>query len=117
VERFKNQGRKPKDHQIIILEGFIMGRPAKSAEKTETKQDTTKSMSKEEQVGFHKGSLSTLSKERQELARILQIIEQLMQMHLAALKDLGVDLEKDSAGMPREDAPVKKPEKPIEDLL
>lgn len=49
--------------------------------------------SQDEQVGFHKGALSTLAKERQELSRILQIVEQLMQMHITALKDLGVDLE------------------------
>lgn len=61
--------------------------------------------STDEQVGFHKGALSTLSKERQELGRILQIVEQLMQMHVSALKDLGVDLEqvakdsKDKASM------------------
>lgn len=45
-----------------------------------------------ERVGFHKGSLATLSKEREELMRILQIVEQLMQMHIKELKDLGVDL-------------------------
>jgi len=50
--------------------------------------------SKDEQVGFHKGALSTLAKERQELGRILSIVEQLMQMHVTALKDLGVDLDK-----------------------
>ena len=72
--------------------------------------------SKEEQVGFHKGSLSTLAKERQELARILQIVEQLMQMHIAALKELGVDLEKD-AQEAMGDAPPAKPDKPIDDLL
>jgi len=49
-----------------------------------------------EQVGFHKGALTTLAKERQELSRIIQIVEQLMQMHLKALKDLGVDLEKEA---------------------
>jgi hypothetical protein len=75
-------------------------------------------MSKDEQVGFHKGSLSTLAKERQEMARILQIVEQLMQMHVAALKELGVDLEKEAvAGGAAGDAKTKKPEKPIEDLL
>lgn len=74
-------------------------------------------MGKEEQIGFHKGSLSTLAKERQELARILQIVEQLMQMHVAALKDLGVDLEKEAAGLTGQGAPPAKPEKPIEDLL
>lgn len=51
------------------------------------------SESKDEQVGFHKGALTTLAKERQELARMLQIVEQLMQVHLKGLKELGVDLE------------------------
>jgi len=49
--------------------------------------------SKDEQVGFHKGALSTLAKEREEMMKILSIVEQLMQMHVKALKDLGVDLE------------------------
>jgi ribosomal 50S subunit-associated protein YjgA (DUF615 family) len=46
-----------------------------------------------EQIGFHKGALTTLAKEREEMGRILGIVEQLMQMHIKALKDLGVDLE------------------------
>lgn len=50
-------------------------------------------VSKDEQVGFHKGALSTLAKEREEMQKILSIVEQLMQMHVKALKDLGVDLE------------------------
>lgn len=49
--------------------------------------------SKDEQVGFHKGALTTLAKERGELVRMLGIVEQIMQMHLKGLKDLGVDLE------------------------
>lgn len=48
---------------------------------------------KDEQIGFHKGALTTLAKERQELSRMLQIVEQLMQVHIKGLKDLGVDLE------------------------
>jgi len=63
----------------------------------------------EEQIGFHKGALSTLAKEREELMRILQIVEQLMQMHVKGLKDLGVDLEK----MAQE----AKKKKPIEDIV
>lgn len=51
-------------------------------------------MSKEEQIGFHKGSLTTLSKEREELLRMVNICEQLIQMHVKGLKDLGVDLTK-----------------------
>ena len=70
--------------------------------------------SKEEQIGFHKGSLSTLSKERQELQRILQIVEQLMQMHVSSLKDLGVDLSEE---IENPDEKTKKPRKPIEDIL
>ena len=50
-------------------------------------------MANEEQIGFHKGALTTLAKEHQELVRMLQITEQLMQAHIKALKDLGVDIE------------------------
>lgn len=73
-------------------------------------------MSKEEQIGFHKGSLSTLSKEREELARILGIVEQLMQMHINGLKEMGVDLEKEGTQINSKPAPVNK-KKPIEDIL
>jgi len=52
-------------------------------------------MTNEEQIGFHKGSLTTLIKEREELARLLQIVNTLMQAHLKALKDLGIDIEKE----------------------
>ena len=51
---------------------------------------------KDEQIGFHKGALATLVKERQELIRMISITEQLMQAHLKELKDLGVDLEKEA---------------------
>jgi len=69
-------------------------------------------MSKEEQIGFHKGSLSTLAKERQELAKILNIVEQLMQMHVKSLQELGVDLSKEI-----KEAEKKGKSKPIEDLI
>tara|TARA_Y100000310_G_scaffold104351_1_gene102699 strand:- start:12731 stop:12937 length:207 start_codon:yes stop_codon:yes gene_type:complete len=59
-------------------------------------KEKEKKVSKQEQIGFHKGSLTTLAKEREELRRMLGIVEQLMQMHIKALKDLGVDLEKES---------------------
>ena len=49
---------------------------------------TKKSEDKAEKIGFHKGSLATLTKEREEMLRILQIVEQLMQMHIKELKDL-----------------------------
>ncbi|PIY60183.1 hypothetical protein COY95_03110 [Candidatus Woesearchaeota archaeon CG_4_10_14_0_8_um_filter_47_5] len=96
-----------------------------AAGKTEALQQpkALENMGREEQVGFHKGALSTLVKERQEMVKILQIVEQLMQMHVASLKELGVDLE----AMAKEQIkqaqhadpknPAGKPEKPIEDLL
>lgn len=72
-------------------------------------------MSKEEQVGFHKGSLSTLSKERSELGRMMSIVEQLMQMHIKALSELGVNvLEQEKSQANQKD---NKPRKPIEELL
>jgi len=72
-------------------------------------------MSKEEQIGFHKGSLSTLAKERQELGRLIQIVEQLMQMHIKTLKELGVDLEK--AAQEASEKPKKSKPKPIDELI
>jgi hypothetical protein len=49
-------------------------------------------MQGQEKVGYHKGALSVLTKEREEMMRILQIVESLMQMHVKELKELGVDL-------------------------
>lgn len=57
---------------------------------------------KDEQIGFHKGSLATLAKEREEFIKLLSIIEQLMQAHIEALKKLGVDLEKEAKKIQKE---------------
>jgi len=76
-----------------------------------------KEMSKEEKVGFHKGSLATLTKEREEMMRILQIVEQLMQMHIKELKDLGVDLVAMAKEVKEVEGKKLKGKKPIEDVL
>lgn len=68
--------------------------------------------SKEEQIGIHKGSLSTLLKEREEMSRILNIVEQLIQMHSNALKELGVDVQAQ-----QQQTPPQEKKKPIEDVL
>lgn len=81
---------------------------------TENK-DQAEPQSKEEQIGFHKGALSTLAKERQELTRILQIVEQLMQMHIGGLKELGIDLQSQAEEMSKVEPKKDKP--PIEDIL
>jgi hypothetical protein len=49
-------------------------------------------MANEELIGFNKGALATLIKEREELMKILTIVEQLMKFHMENLKKLGVDL-------------------------
>ena len=88
----------------------------KNVKGTKSKSDES---TKDEQIGFHKGSLSTLAKERAEFARLLQIVEQLMQMHVAALTELGVDLRKEVAEMKNQtDTSAKSgKKKPIEDVL
>lgn len=79
------------------------------------KAETQEKQSKEEQIGFHKGSMSTLLKERQEMVRILGIVEQLIQMHMGALQELGVDIQKEAEHAAAPAAKQKK--KPIEDIL
>ena len=49
-------------------------------------------VSKEEEVGFHKGTVNTLSNERNELVKMIGNVDALMQMHLKRLKELGVDV-------------------------
>ena len=50
-------------------------------------------MANEEIIGFHKGALTTLAKEREELVKMVMAVEQVMKAHVKALKDLGIDLE------------------------
>lgn len=77
-----------------------------------------KSSSNDEQIGFHKGALTTLAKEREEMLRILQIVEQLMQMHIKSLKELGVDLAQAAKDMRGNGASKKAgKKKPIEDII
>jgi len=75
--------------------------------------DKQPNVSKDEQVGFHKGALATLAKEREEMKKILNIVEQLMQMHVKALKEQGVDLQAQAEAMQKK----QEPKKPIEDLI
>lgn len=77
-----------------------------------------KKTNQDEQIGFHKGALSTLAKEREEMMKILHIVEQLMQMHIKGLKDLGVDLEAEARKV-KEAAEIKPKgtNKPIDDLI
>lgn len=84
---------------------------------TSAKKPEAPQMSKEEQVGFHKGALSTLAKEREEMVKILGIVEQLMQMHIKALKELGIDLEAQARAVQQQQAQKKKPSEQLDKLL
>lgn len=67
----------------------------------------------QEKIGFHKGALATLTKEREEFIRLLQIVEQLMQLHIKELKALGIDL----AAQAKQATKQLKGRKPIEEVL
>ncbi|MBD3262793.1 hypothetical protein GF374_00245 [Candidatus Woesearchaeota archaeon] len=56
------------------------------------KKITKKKSSNDEQIGFHKGAVATLLKERQELAKMVQIVDSLLKAHANELKKLGVDI-------------------------
>jgi hypothetical protein len=49
-------------------------------------------VSKDELIGFHKGSLNTLIAERNELLKMVNITEQLIQAHIKELESLGIKL-------------------------
>jgi len=51
-------------------------------------------MSKEEEVGYHKGALNTLANERNELLKIIQIVDTFIQGHLKRLEELGVKINR-----------------------
>ena len=84
------------------------------AKKQEAKEQ---GMSKEEQIGFHKGALSTLVKEREEMSKVLKIVEQLMQMHVKALQELGVDLQKIAEQAKAQGIEPKGTKKKIDELI
>ncbi|MBS3085848.1 hypothetical protein J4225_04150 [Candidatus Pacearchaeota archaeon] len=51
-------------------------------------------MPKEEEIGYHKGALSTLVNERNGLLQMIQIVDSTIQAHLKRLEELGVKLQK-----------------------
>jgi hypothetical protein len=69
-------------------------------------------MDKERKIGYHQGSIEVLSKEREEIARMVAIVEQIMEMHRDRLRELGVDIPSENAW-----ATPKGTKKPIDDLI
>ena len=61
---------------------------------SETPNPEAPQVSKEEEIGFHKGCLNTLVAERNELVKMIQNTEMIMQAHLKRLEELGVKIQK-----------------------
>jgi hypothetical protein len=59
----------------------------------ETQQGQQPEIPKEEEVGFHKGCLNTLLAERNELVKMIQTVEAIMQAHVKRLEELGVKIQ------------------------
>ena len=51
-------------------------------------------ISKEQEIGHHQGALSTLMNERNELVKMIQNVEAIMQAHIKRLEELGVKIQK-----------------------
>lgn len=49
-------------------------------------------MSTEMEIGFHQGALNTLVAERNELFKMMQNVEMIMQAHIKRLEELGVKI-------------------------
>jgi len=52
------------------------------------------SPNRDEEKGFHQGSLNTLAAERMELVKMIGNVEAIMQAHLKRLEELGVKIDK-----------------------
>jgi hypothetical protein len=50
-------------------------------------------MSKDVEIGFHQGALNTLINERNELIRVIQQVEAVMQAHMKRLEELGIKIK------------------------
>ena len=57
-------------------------------------EKNSSSMSKEEEIGYHKGAVNTLMNERNELYKMVQVVESIMQAHLKRLEELGVKVQR-----------------------
>ena len=66
---------------------------AENLEKALDKKETPKP-SKETEIGFHQGVLNTLVNEKNELIKMIQNIESIMQAHFKRLEELGVKIQK-----------------------
>jgi hypothetical protein len=65
-------------------------------------------VNKDEQIGYHKGSINTLLAERSELIRMASITEQLINAHAQELEKLGVKLQQQPSNNTNNSQPEEK---------
>lgn len=58
-----------------------------------SKEMSKQGISKEIEIGFHQGALNTLINERNELIKVIQQVENVMQAHMKRLEELGVKIK------------------------
>src|SRR6056297_1211482 len=59
-------------------------------------------MSQEAEIVFHQGALNTLGNERNELIKMAQNVESIMQAHIGRLKELGVNIQLKQQGQEKQ---------------
>ena len=64
-----------------------------AVENQANQEENQPQMTKEEEIGFHKGALNTLAAERNELVKMVGNVEAIMQAHLKRLEELGVKIQ------------------------
>ena len=66
----------------------------KDEKKPEVSKEIDKQgVSKDMEIGFHQGALNTLLNERNELIKVIQQVENVMQAHIKRLEELGVNIK------------------------
>ncbi len=72
-----------------------INKDSKNLEKALNKRkDSAPKIPKDMEIGFHQGTLNTLVAERNELIKMIQNIEAIMQAHIKRLEELGVKIQK-----------------------
>lgn len=76
-----------------------------SQEKNSDLEDSQKKaqISKELEIGFRQGALTTLLNERNELVRIIKQVDMLLQIHIKRLEELGVKIQINSVKTDKEE--------------
>jgi hypothetical protein len=62
----------------------------------ENKDSKKQEIPKDMEIGFHQGALNTLLNERNEMIKMIQQIESVMQAHIKRLEELGVKIKTNS---------------------